>query len=443
MATPNVTAEKPVPSVSSPSSTLAVSTPATNSVSSKFSADIYGFVEFDSIHDSTESFNDLAGNGGIARSGYASTHQRTIFGARNSRLGFKMKGPDSEMVKTSAILEMDFFGNQPSPVSEAAFIGNPTFRIRHFALKLETPIVDMMFGQYWELFGWQSMYHPNTVEIQGVPGQIYSRAAQIRLSHTFKTDDVNIELAVAAVRPPQRDSSTPDGQAGLRLVLNNWKGLHTAGSTGTAIDGASIGVSGVVRRFAVNEYAATSVSEKTKVGSGISIDALIPVVPATPQNKEFALTLTGSFVRGTGIADLYTGLSGGQSMPTTAPNPNNVTPAPAYTANVDNGLVAFDAAGDLHTINWWSYMAGFQFYLPPSGSWWVSANFSQMKSTNIDGFGTASKLFNKSYWADGNLFFDVNKAVRLGAEMAYFRQDYVDGVKAHNYRGQFSAFYIF
>ncbi len=417
-----------------------------SSVSSKFDAALYGFVEFDSIHDSTQSFNDLAANGTIARGNYAADHQRTIFGVRNSRIGFKLKGPDCDVLKTSAILEMDFFGNQPS-VSEAAFISNPTFRIRHFALKLDTPVINILIGQYWELFGWQSMYHPNTVEIQGVPGQVYSRSAQIRLQRMIATDDVNIELAVAAVRPPQRDSSIPDGQAGLRLILNNWKGLHTAGGTGTAIDGASIGVSGVFRHFEVPEFAASPTASKTKNGSGISIDALIPVIPAKPDDKGNSLTLTGSFVRGTGIADLYTGLSGGLALPA-LPIPSGASQAPTYASDIDNGLVAFDTVtGNLHTINWLSYIAGIQYYLPPSGNVWLSANFSSMKSTNIGSFaslyGTTGKVFEKSYWADGNLFVDINKAVRLGAEFAWFRQDYVDGVKAHNYRGQFSAFYIF
>jgi len=244
------------------------------------------------------------------------------------------------------------------------------------------------------------------------------------------------------VRPPQRDSSTPDGQAGLRLVLNNWKGLHTAGATGTAVDGLSVGVSGVYRHFAVAEFTASPAAAKTRNGSGISVDALLPVVPATLQSRGNALTLNGSFVRGTGIADLYTGLSGGLTFPA-LPNPSGSSPAPTYTANVDNGLVAFDGDGNLHTINWLSYLAGIQYYLPPSGSVWLSANFSGMKSTNIDSFGSAGKLFNKSYWADGNLFVDLNRAARLGAELAWFRQDYVDGTKAHNWRGQLSAFYVF
>jgi hypothetical protein len=253
---------------------------------------------------------------------------------------------------------------------------------------------------------------------------------------------VSIEVAVAAVRPPQRDSSTPDGEAGLRLMLNGWKGLHTAGGAGTAIDAASIGVSGIYRHFEVAEWAGTPVSAQTKNGSGISVDALIPVIPATPTDRGNSLTLTGSFVRGTGISDLYTGLTGGVGFPA-LPAPAAGGTAPTYSPNIDSGMVTYDTSGQLHTIDWLSYMVGIQYYLPPSGDVWLAANFSSMKSNNIGLYGSGSKLFDKSLWADGNLFWDVNKAVRLGAEFAWFRQTYVDGFKAHNYRGQFSAFYIF
>jgi hypothetical protein len=255
------------PSLALPPPASAVA-PKSAGLATTAAADLYGFLEFDAIHDSTQSFNDLAGNGAIARDNHAASHQTTTFGVRNSRIGFKMKGPDSEDIRTSAIVEMDFFGNQPSGIAEAALFVNPGFRIRHFALKLETPIVDIMFGQYWQLFGWQSMFHPNTVEIQGMPGQVYSRSPQIRVSRTIKTDDINIEVAVAAVRPARRDSSTPDGQAGLRLVLNQWKGLHTAGSTGTAIDGLSVGVSGVYRHVEVAELSASPTATSLRGASG-------------------------------------------------------------------------------------------------------------------------------------------------------------------------------
>jgi hypothetical protein len=367
-----------------------------------------------------------------------------LFGARNSRIGFKLNAPETDGIKTSAVLEMDFLGNQPtSTASQAALIGNPTFRIRHMALKMEDPIVDVLLGQYWQLFGWQSAFHPNTVEIQGVPGQVYSRAPQARLSKTIKTAPVNLDIAIAASRPASRNSEEPDGQAGLKLTFNDWKGLHTAGSAGTAVDGLSIGVSGLARRFVIPSLSGVGQS-KTK-GWGVSIDGLIPVIPATMTSRGNALTLTGSFVTGSGISDYYTGLTGGVGFPA-PPNPMMTTPAPTYAADIDNGMVTIDANGKIHTIDWQSYIIGIQYYLPPSGRVFVSANYSGMKSGNaasyVNAAGTA-KIFDKSYWADVNLFCDVTSAVRLGAEYAYFHQTYGDGVEAKNTRLQFSGLYLF
>ena len=101
-----------------------------------------------------------------------------------------------------------------------------------------------------------------------------------------------------------------------------------------------------------------------------------------------------------------------------------VTPAPTYAADIDNGMVTIDANGKIHTIDWQSYIVGIQYYLPPSGRVFVSANYSGMKSDNAASyvnrcfFGTA-KIFDKSYWADANLFCDrhicgqVGRRVRL------------------------------
>jgi hypothetical protein len=411
----------------------------------KWATTLYGFAELDAIHDSTQSFQEPAGNGAVQRDGsFGSEHGRTMFGIRNSRIGFKINSPDYDGVKASGIVEMDFTGNQPSnppATTEAAFFNNSAFRVRHMAMKLETPVVDLLFGQYWELFGWQSYFHPNTVQIQGVPGEIFSRTPQARVSKTIKTEPVNVDIAIAASRPPQRDAELPDGQAGLRLMVNGWKGLHTAGSTGTSVDALALGVSGAVRRFVLPALAAAPASTKAKTGWGVSIDALLPIIPASMENRANALTFTGSFVTGTGISDLYAGLTGG------LPSPSYPAPAmgAAIAAPVDPGLVEFDAGGGLHTIDWTSYILGLQYYLPPAGKIWVAANYSHMKSGNIDSAwaNTTARVFKQSEWFDGNLFWDATPAARFGVEYAHYRQTYGDGVEGTNHRVQFSSFYLF
>jgi hypothetical protein len=217
--------------------------------------------------------------------------------------------------------------------------------------------------------------------------------------------------------------------------------MHTAGATGSAIDALSVGFSTVGRRFRLPNFASAPTEAVSINGYGYSIDALLPIIPASDvAHPDNALTLTGSFVYGQSIADLYTGLSGGAAFATIP------APGAAYPQDIDNGLAVFTADGVLHAIRWQSEMIGLQYYLPTPTRMWLSANYSHMYSSDMSALLTAtngSKMFNKSDWADGNLFAEANSAVRFGLEYAYFHQDYLDGSKGKNTRVQFSAFYIF
>lgn len=419
------------------------------SVSSKIDVTVYGFVELDSIWDSTQGFNDGQGNAAIARPNtYAGDHPQLTFGARNSRIGLKLASPtNTDDFKVTGQMEMDFLGNQPAGISEASFWQNAPFRFRHINVKLETKVVDMLFGQYWQLFGWQGINQPNTVAIQGIPGEVYSRAPQIRISKKIQGGEaVSLDLAVAASRPVSRASASPDGQAGLRLNFDKLKAWHTGGSTGSALDSAMIGVSVVGRRLAVNEFAASSHSQVVRNGYGISVDALLPIIPASKKSHANAFTLQGSYVNGAGIADLYTGLSGGTGNPA-LPNPSMAATPPVYTPNIDNGIVLWhnDGGGQfsLHPIQWTSYLAGAQYYFPGSGRVWLAANYSHLQSDNAHLYGGPTKVFDKQDWYDGNLFIDATANVRFGFEFSRTQQTYVDKTEADDNRGQFSAFLLF
>jgi hypothetical protein len=428
----------------------------TTVVMGKWATTLYGFVEADNIYDSTRSYNDLSGNAQVARaSSEAGQNGRFTMGARNSRIGFRIKAPEiSGSIRTTAMLEMDFLGTQ-LPVgnsgqgyqgTEGAFFTNPTFRIRHMNFKIETPVVDVLAGQYWQLFGWQPSFMPNTVDIQGVPGELYSRTPQIRISKTIKAEPVIIELAVGAFRPFQRDSSTPDGEAGLRLGLDSWMGMQTIGATGSQLSPLSVAVTGLYRHVAVDNFdPAPSYTNSLTMGA-FAIDGFIPVIPASKTRKGNTLSLTAEFAHGSGFSDMYTGLTGGVAFPNLPLPPGSApgTAATPFAADIDNGVVTYDANGVLHAIDWQSYMLGAQYYLPGlDGKVWLSGQYMHMFSDNIAQYGTASKLTSVYDWFDVNLFVDPVPAVRVGIEYANFNTQYVDGQHAINHRGQLSGFYIF
>src|SRR5687767_9640003 len=147
----------------------------------------YGFVELDAIHDSTQSFFEASLNGPIMPRGtYPGDHGRTQFTARNSRLGLMLTAPTYRRMEVSGNINFDFFGSQPSDVTENDFYVVGTMRLRHAYLRLRTPVIDVLAGQHPTLFGWGGAgFYPGTVAFLGATGQVYHHDTQVRLSKTL------------------------------------------------------------------------------------------------------------------------------------------------------------------------------------------------------------------------------------------------------------------
>jgi hypothetical protein len=451
----------------------------------RWSTTLYGFLKADYIYDSTQSFSDVAGNALVERpagapppppyppTNYKGEHDRTTFSVRNSRFGFLMRAPEDHGIRATGQLEIDLFGNAP-PVgagvpapqdtrlpydtTENVTFSQPGLRLRHANVRLETPIVDILFGQYWHLFGWQNVYQPGMVQAQGGAGHLYGRAAQLRISRAFKSDAVTVELAAAALRPPARDSVMPDLQAGLRVALPGWTGVHTGGSTSTNVMPASLAITGDLRQFNVPEFDPLPTRNVSLSTQSFAIDAFLPVIPAKVREGN-ALSVHGEFVYGSGIADLYTGLTGGAQMPTVA-NTTGLNPPPQYPQNVDNGLVTFDLDGSLHAIKWTTFLVGLQYTLPGlGGKVWLAANYSRQITPNLGDYTrpyastlpnpqaayypSAAQVRKSLEFIDASLFAEVVPSVRLGLEYARTMDHYVDGVDATNNRVQTAAIFLF
>lgn len=423
--------------------------PDTPAITGKWTTTFYGFAEGDLIMDQIQGPAEGLGNGALPRpangmtpAAYAAEHSQFTTSSRNSRIGFRFTAPAVNDIKVGGQIEADFVGNQPAGIAEAANFVNATLRIRHAFAKVETPVVDLLIGQTWNVFGWQPITQSGSIQYQGLPGFVNSRSPQLRLSKVIKSGDIGVEVAVAASRPGQRAGGAPDGQAGLKLAYDKLKAFHIVGGAGSTLESAMVGVSVIGRRFSVDEFKATPVDAVNRNGYGLALNALVPVVPATKDGRANAFTLLGEFITGGGIADLYSGLSGGVRQPA-LPNPMMTTPAPTYTPNVDNGLVMFKTDGTLHPVRWQSIGAGAQYFLPPSGKVAIVANYSHLSSDNAHAFGPANAVFDKQDFVDGNVFFDIAPAVRLGIDVVWLRQTYVDGVEATDVRSQLTGYLIF
>jgi hypothetical protein len=424
----------------------------------------FGTIQADYIADSTRSYNDYIGQTLVARTDtYEGRAGRTQFSMRNTRVGLLLDSPALGSVVPSAVFQGDFSGNQPgvpyvppgSPGSaglpESSYYNSPTFRIRHAYFTLRNPVADVLAGQTFDVFGWQNFYSP--CALLGIPNAVSSRTAQFRLSRSFGAGGpVVIDVALEAARPGQRDSQLPDAEAGIRVSFPGWKGITTPGNAVTIAAPISLGVSGIAREFKVNAFTPPpNQSSNSATGWGLSADVFIPVIPAASVNdRGNRLSLVGSFVYSTGIADLLV-VGGGARFPT-LPNPAQASPPPQYTPNVDNGLVTFDILGVLHTIDWWAAKGGVQYYFPGLGRLIFSGNFTYAHSRNLSKLypqgGTEIDLLgsvaDKTLDADANLLWDATPSVRFGISGQYTWVHYLlDSNSPHNIRGIAQALYTF
>jgi hypothetical protein len=182
------------------------------------------------------------------------------------------------------------------------------------------------------------------------------------------------------------------------------------------------GVSSVLRRFDIAEPAGIPGAW----GWGLSLDALVPIIPGSLERRQHALTLNASFVTGAGIADFQSGFTAG--VPASGP--------------IDAGLAQWTLAG-LRTVAWRTFRVGLQYYLPPNGSVWVAANVATNFSPNASSFGPPGTIYVESRIADLSVFWNVLGALRVGVEYAFSWQRYGDGIQAHSHRGIFAAFFLF
>jgi len=284
----------------------------------------------------------------------------------------------------------------------------------------------------------------------------------VRVSKRIPMGPSALELALAAVRPPSL-SEVPELEGGLRFALGSWKGMHTAGATGTAVIPASIAVTGDMRYFEVPEAASvlpTSMVNTTSYAG--AVDLFLPILPAREDKRDNTLSLMAQAVTGSGISDLYTGMQSGVMFPFIQNLTGNES-YPAWASAMDQGLVAYDITPGkfaLHPIQWTSLLVSLEYYLPGlGGKVWISGNYSHIQSNNTSQFARLdsdtpnpneyffitdqAQVRKAEDWWDANVFFDPVHAVRVGLELAAFYDHYVDGFTATNYRAQASGFFVF
>lgn len=164
----------------------AMASPAT----SKFNLSVGGYVKLDYAHNSnaTGPRSVIFGSNPVGGS-----KDESILTAKQSRFWLKTSGPTLLGAKTNALVEADFYGGNSSSNE------NGNLRMRHAFGSLDWATTQVLFGQFWDIFGPGSM---DTIDFaqggpQGAPNA--PRIAQLRVTQKYNfTPDSGIKLVVGA-----------------------------------------------------------------------------------------------------------------------------------------------------------------------------------------------------------------------------------------------------
>lgn len=411
-----------------------------------------GFVEIDTIHDTTRSFGEYFGNGAVSRPGsLKGDNGRTQFSGRNSRLGLTVLAPAQSDWKSKAVLEFDLFGYEPTigtsdpNMSEAGYYQNPALRVRHSYLAAEKETWQMTAGQTWSLFGWQPFYFPAVVSVAPEAGELFQRTLQFAVlnSANFGTSS-KLQTAVSIERPSQRDAQVPNLNWGLRYSFESLRSGFTSTYGENKTEPFSVGASGTFKQFTTPLSVAQADGQRHHNSAAVAVDILLPLLPANGNETGNSLSFSGEFTSGTGYADALPGWTGGLTgfaSNTSAGNLGDKT-------NLDAGHAGFDANGEFSFINLQTWNASLQYHFPGESKTFTNFGYGQIFSDNVGnltaGGTAATAIYDKSTIYFLNVIRDVTKQIRLGIEYDLFSTHYFsDQSSATNERFQFTALFRF
>jgi len=174
-------------------------------VLSSLDLELYGYVKLDASYDTHET---VTGNFTlyVQPEGRRGDDDEFNITARQTRVGMRIRGPDVNGVKTSGVVEGDFYGAGGASENRA------DFRMRHAFLQLDWPEerFSILAGQTWDVI---SPLYPDTLNftINWGVGNIGHRHPQVRLTKEWWLNEaktVNLLVQGAVSRSIDRASIT-------------------------------------------------------------------------------------------------------------------------------------------------------------------------------------------------------------------------------------------
>jgi hypothetical protein len=356
-------------------------------VTSKFNLSIGGFARLDYVYNSQNLGNlgFLLPGGSLNRSGSVAEKQdQSIFTARVSRFWLKVAGPTFLGAKTGALIEADFVGLTAANNNSNE---NGELRMRHAYGTIDWPNTQVMFGQFWDIFGPAAA---STVDFRqgasfGTPNN--PRVAQVRITQkvNFNSDNF-LKLVIGAQNPSQDAFNTTGGNvpnaAGQIMFVSKALGV-APGFYGMSMNSLQAGFFGL--------YGSQSAHDKGTDVYGYGAYAFVPLLKSKDGKSR---VMTASLE-----AQAY--IASGMNW-----NGATATVTPATPTNIINGSAnkGYGAYGQIifYPIQDLGFTAGYE-----------RRNAINYKSTFAAGSGAVEE-YNELIYA--NVAYDLNAAIRVSAE---------------------------
>jgi len=415
-------------------------------VKSKFNLSIGGFVELDYAYNS----QNLGANGfalpgspggTISTEGQAAYQKdQSTFSARTSRFWLKVAGPTFLGAKTNALIEADFAGTSTSDtnvnVNEGGFL-----RLRHAYGTLDWANTQVMFGQYWDIFGPAAAATLDFRHAANMGTPNNPRVAQVRLTQKVNFNSDNYLKLIVGLQNPTEDATTIiAGQSGATITLASGttnaggsvpnvagqmmfvsKALGVApGSFGLSMNSLQAGFFGLWSTQKVNRPNAPYYVNHDVDVYGYGFYAFMPLVKSKDgKNRAMTASLETQAYIASGM-DWNGATSNFPFLSAT----NGVTTGSAGTGGQAASLVNNYSSG---AKNFGVYG---QVIFYPTQDLGITTGYARRNALNNGTYVTSPAVstgnnfeeFNDILYA--NAAYDLNAAVRVGAEYLYCRSQF-------------------
>lgn len=340
---------------------------------SKLPFTLYGYVKLDASFDSGRV---NAGNFARWVESEEDNSEDSQFNmtANQTRLGLKADGPDAGGMKSSATIEVDFYGAGGAE-------NKPNLRMRHAFVTLDWPEKDfnIIAGQTWDVI---SPLYPSTVNftILWWCGNTGYRRPQLRLTKGIRVSDrARLEIAGSISRNIGDANTFGPGDSGEDSAVPCLQGRIGCDIDAWAARPLCLGISS---HWGREEYDTSAAGDEEDFNSwSVTLDLNIPIT------SRFGIK-----------GEVWTG----QNMN-------------AYLGCIGQGVntVTMD---EIRSIGGW----GAASFGP-----WNSCTFNAgagIEDPDNDDLNDGDRSLNQSYF--GNIMYQVNKALHLGGEISYWKTDY-------------------